>query len=680
MQPTAIECQNALVTKMALFLNYLSKENYQRLAKEMTNLNISSEGEILKLMLAKKYVSSEDIAGLKKACLSFARAQADTRFGSLCIQFEFLTQINMNLALEEQKRLAASGNNMFLGDLLVEAGMLSERQRKLILQKQKLDNDLRKTNDFQPASPSAPKNGQGKITEIRETMITIRITNDGLKATMVLTDQFDNDLTLPGLKHLIEKNNILYGVATDDRLKEFLTDDAYRTKEFDLAKGLAPEEGTDAQIVYQFEREYLKAGTIKNDGSIDFKNRGDLPFVAANDLLAEKIPPIIGRNGVNIFGDVVSPMPPIDRKLKCGKGVRLSEDKCQALAQVSGYPKLTPEGELIVNDAYILEGDVDYTTGHLKFDKNIFITGTIKNGFKVEGLDVVAKAVDGGIINAAGDVCIENGITDASITTRGNMSAGFIHRSKIACMGDMDVKKEVVETNIVLEGTFEMLRGKMYASVLSAKGGARIWYVGSEKSRASVITVGTSSYLEQELKLLNQRIEKYQNRFESKLSEKNKVTAGHEALTKKIGLLEQARQNQGKQAAETPGASLSGISLADANTKTDMDSIHQEITDLYTKKNLLERKAERVEQEAAFFSNAVKQEVAEKFNLKKRNQANPSKPILDVSGKIIAGTHIRGCHAKTIIQKDAARVRIMEMSCTKAENCTRDWEMIATRL
>jgi hypothetical protein len=210
----------------------------------------------------------------------------------------------MNLALEEQKRLAASGNNMFLGDLLVEAGMLSERQRKLILQKQKLDNDLRKTNDFQPTQPSALENGQGNITQIRETMITIRLNNDGLKATMLFTDQFDNDLTLSELKLLIEKNGIIYGIANDDRLKEFLTDDAYRTKEFDLAKGLAPEEGTDARIFYMFEREYLKAGTIESDGSIDFKNRGDLPFVAANDLLAEKTPPEIGRNGVNIFRPV----------------------------------------------------------------------------------------------------------------------------------------------------------------------------------------------------------------------------------------------------------------------------------------------------------------------------------------------------------------------------------------
>jgi uncharacterized protein len=671
MQPTAIECQNALVTKIALFLNYLSKENYRRLAKDMMNVSISSEGEILKLMLAKKYVSSEEVAGLKKACLSFARAQEDTRFGALCIQFEFLTQGNMNLALEEQKRLLASGNNMFLGDLLVEAGMLSERQRKLILQKQKLDNDVRKTGNSQPALGK----GQDNITEIREKMITLRVTHESLAATMVMTDQFRNDLILSDLKQLIEKNGIIYGVANDDQLKNFLIADVYRKKEFALATGLAPEDGTDAQINYLFKRQYLKAGTIAGDGSIDFKNRGEIPFVAANDLLAEKIPPEIGRNGVNIFGDVVSHIPPLDRNLKCGKGVRLSEDKCQALAKISGYPKLTLEGELIVNDAYILEGDVDYTTGHLKFDKNIYITGTIKNGFKVEGLDVVAKSVDGGIIKARGDVCIENGITDASITTRGNMSAGFIHRSKIACMGDMDVRKEVVETDIVLEGRFEMLRGKMYASILSAKGGAKIWYVGSEKSKASVITVGISSYLEQELKLLNQRIERHQTRFESKLSEKEKMVAGHNALSRKIALLEQSRQ---KPVSGSEGMRENSGTSLEEDTKVE-DRINQEIGNLYTKKNLFEKKTKRLEQEAAFFSNAVKREVAEKFNLKKRNQANPPRPILDVSGKIIPGTHIRGRYAKTIIQKNISRVRIMEMSCTKGQGA-KDWEMIATRL
>ncbi|MBU4131080.1 MAG: FapA family protein [Proteobacteria bacterium] len=674
-QPIPIECQNSLVTKIALFLNYLNKENYQRLARDMNTTRITSEGEVLKLMMAKRYVHPQDISGLKKTCLSFARAQEDTRFGSLCIQFDFLTQSNLNLALEEQKVLAASGNNLFLGDLLVDAGMISERQRKLILQKQKNDNGFRKTGGTPSASTLM---GQSGVKEIREMAITIRIPSDALSAHMMKTDQFNKSFSLENLKDLIEKNGIIYGVAPVERLQEFLDNDAYTKKFFDLARGLDPVDGTDAQIFYMFEQEHLKAGMISRDGSIDFKSRGDIPFAMAGEILAEKIPPKTGKSGVNVFGDVVPPAKPLDVKINCGNGVKLSEDKLQAIAQVSGYPKLTQTGELILNDAYIIKGNVDYTTGHIKFDKNIFITGTIKDGFKVEGIDVVARSVDGGIIRAKGNVCVENGVTDASIIAKGSISAGFIHRSTISCMGDVDVRKEVVETEMIIEGTFKMLKGKMYASTLSARGGAKIWQVGSEKSSPSVIAVGTSSYLENELKLLNQFIEKNQAYFETKTFEKNKADEEMTEANRQLESLKQSRQDllvQSKQATKDLQPSPEKDDLA-----TCLENVGQEITSIYALRALLEQKKEMFEREAAYFSNAVKQGVAEKFNLKRQNQANPPKPILDVSGKLLSGTRINGRYAKTVVKNEIARVRIMEMSCSSGDGSRKDWEMITTRL
>ena len=91
------------------------------------------------------------------------------------------------------------------------------------------------------------------------------------------------------------------------------------------------------------------------------------------------------------------------------------------------------------------------------------------------------------------------------------------------------------------------------------------------------------------------------------------------------------------------------------------------------------------EREAAYFSNAVKQGVAEKFNLKRQNQTNPPKPILDVSGKLLSGkllsgTRINGRYAKTVVKNEIARVRIMEMSCSSGDGSRKDWEMITTRL
>jgi uncharacterized protein (DUF342 family) len=675
MQTTSREYRNTLITKIALFLNYLTTENYQSVVREIRDTGISSEVEILKLMVRKRYIKPQDISRLRKTCLKFVKTQEDTRFGSLCTQFDFLTQSNLNLALEEQKALEVSGSKGFLGDLLVDAGMLSQSQRKLILQKQKLDTKYWETSDFQPATPKDSTNDQAM--EIQEMQITICITDYGLKATLLKTDLFDNKLTLADLKHLIEKNRLIYGVTDDDSLKEFLANDVYKKEQFNLAKGLEPEGGTDARIFYLFKQEYLKAGMVSSDGSIDFKNRGKIPFVPAGEILAEKIPPKASKEGVNVFGGVVSAPLPIDIDLKCGKGVGLSENKLQAVALVDGYPKLTQEGELIVNDAFTIEGDVDYRTGHIKFDNSIVITGAVKSGFKVEGIDVVANAVDGGIIKAGGNVCIKNGITDASIRAKGNISAGFIHRSNIACMGDMEVDKEMVETRATLEGKFKMPKGRMYASSLAAKGGATIWDIGSERTQPNIITVGTSPYFEKKLDLLNQRMEKHQALFENKTLEKMKNDTDCAGLTQKINRLEQSGKDLRKSCRISKEPLIDSREL---DPKTEPDSINEEISDLHEQKIFLERKGQDLEQEMTIFSDAVKQDIKEKFDLKKRNLTNPPRPILDVSGQIFSGTQIKGRYTGIVMQGDIIKARIMEMPCTEGQGSKKGWQMTTTSL
>lgn len=142
--------------------------------------------------------------------------------------------------------------------------------------------------------------------------------------------------------------------------------------------------------------------------------------------------------------------------------------------------------------------------------------------------------------------------------------------------------------------------------------------------------------------------------------------------------LKQSRQDllvQSKQATKDLQPSPEKDDLA-----TCLENVGQEITSIYALRALLEQKKEMFEREAAYFSNAVKQGVAEKFNLKRQNQANPPKPILDVSGKLLSGTRINGRYAKTVVKNEIARVRIMEMSCSSGDGSRKDWEMITTRL
>lgn len=640
-QDRGIDFRNTLVTKIALFLNYLNKIDYQKLVRYFNSHPVGSETEILKFMVVHKLINPQDVAALKKACLNFAKAQEDTRFGSLCIQFEFLTQSNLVLALEEQKRMAAGGSNIFLGDLLVDAGMLSERQRKLILQKQKIETGMR-----DPKAAAAEET----FREIHEPGITFLISHDALNAYAVKTGQFNSSMSVETVKELLENNGIIYGMVPETTLEEFIRNEIYHSRRLQVAKGLFPVAGTDAAIEYKFEEDFLKAGSLMENGAIDFKDRGEIPNVVVDDVLAVKTPVKPGRDGINIFGDVVPAPEPVDLPLKNGKGARLSGDGLTAIADRNGFPRINRQGKVAVNEAYFIKGDVDYNTGHIKSEQSVFITGTIKNGFEVEAVDVVAKAIDGGTIRSKGNVIIQNGVTNADIDAQGNVTAGHIQSSTIACIGDMLVNKEVVDTRISMEGTFKMLRGKMFSSTLHARGGARVWQVGSEKARPCTISVGFSHYLEQTLNALDKEVEKNQTGFESKSLERS-------LLQKE---LEQIK------------ADISGDKGADQSPP--------DIQALMVKKQEAELKLESVTNQVTAFANTLKQCVKEKFQLKKLDKEIPSKPILDVNGKLISRTRINGRYTKLIVSADMARVRVMEIANKNAAGQIEGWEMVTTRL
>ncbi len=646
----SVKCQTALVTRIALFLKILSKENFQKLLRDTAGMDIPSEGDLLKLMISKAYISPKEVPGLKKTCLSFARAQTDTRFGSLCIEFGFLTQSNLDLALEEQKFLSEDGRTIFLGDLLVEAGMISAQQQKLILQKQKMDLN------FQENTP------QNATREIRGNGIILFIPETGLRAHGLREKTVaGSPLSVDRLKDFLEDNGIIYGLKNDYELKKFLSDDLYTAQRFELAKGLDPIPGTDAQIFYLFEQNYLTAGHLNNNGTMDFKSRGQVPFVAAGDILAEKIPAKDGRDGVDIFGDVVESVPPMDAELLCGKGVSLSENNLRAYADREGYPKLSPGGSISVNDAHVIRGDVDFTTGHVKFNKNVFITGTVKSGFKVEAVDVVARAVDGGIISAKGDVSIALGITNATIDAEGSVSAGFVHRSTIGAMGDVDITTEVVESQISLEGTFEMSRGKMYASTVSARGGAKVYHIGSIKTVPTIIEVGTSPYLNRAVKALDLEIDTTETRLEAKIDETDALQNRINEVEREITRLNKEARSKGGPKAQDP------------------EALNTRLSALRTEQNTLDSQIRSNAEAIEGLKQLIKTLVERKFNLQHKIAATLPKPILDVRGMVLSGTMVRGVHSSTCIAKDLARVRIMEMISTEQRD-GRAWEMITNRL
>ena len=670
----ALSRRNLLIVKIASFLGLLGKRSFEKLLSDLTKHNQQEDVDVLKLMKQGKYLSPQDINVLRHICLKFATKQEGNRFGELCLSFNFLTRSNLELALEEQKRLATKGLSIRLGDLLVDAGMLSKKQQKLILQKQKIAG---KGDPDQTAHPLfCPSFDPNNVREIRDDQLVLLVQNDGLKAFLKKTDAFDPDMLLADLKFLLEKNGIIYGLVDDDHLTKFIAEPGYSEHVFEAANGLAPVDGTDASVVYIFETNYLQAGLMSEDGSFDFKNRGSVPFVSKGDVLAHKTRPRHGKDGVNIFGDTIEHIPASDLKFNIGKGVQVSEDGSQVIAAADGNPKAAPDGEISVVAAYFIEGDVDYTTGHIKFDKNVYITGTIKDGFRVEAIDVVAQTIDGGIIKAQGNVLIEDGVVESTIESKGSIKAGFIHSSKIIGAGNVDVTREIVDTDIISGGVFDMRKGKLYSSTVSTKDGAKVYSIGSEMSKPSHITVGTSLYIDNQMKQIDRDIEKHQNLLDKSSSEKNRMNTDlapiQEALDnfehsqqRTLAMIEDLKAKQDTEKIETFQKSL--------------NDTQKKIHDLQDKKSLIDAQLQKIQKDVDFFSSAVTNSVNEKLSLRRLVEKNNFKPVLDVYGKAFAGTKVSSRNCYVILSENVSRSRIMERNTSHSGTRTHS-EMMVTGL
>ncbi|MGL6174619.1 MAG: flagellar assembly protein A, partial [Cellulosilyticaceae bacterium] len=135
--------------------------------------------------------------------------------------------------------------------------------------------------------------------------INVEISPDKMFGVMVFTqpEHEGRKLTEEEIKMAIDEKGIKYGID-EVLLKEICTERKYNYKYF-IAKGKAPTIGQNAVIDYQFNVEVLQKiiPTLKEDGSVDFKNLNIMNNVKRDDVLAIKVSPKVGEDGYNIFGE-----------------------------------------------------------------------------------------------------------------------------------------------------------------------------------------------------------------------------------------------------------------------------------------------------------------------------------------------------------------------------------------
>jgi uncharacterized protein (DUF342 family) len=580
-----------LIGQLALKNHLISREELQKALSCCADSN-NKNAALKDYFLSKGLVSSRNVERLAKAAQTLEFRQKEFKFGDIAVRKGFINKSVLTLALEEQGNEIKNRSGLnYIGEILVDAGFLTEKQRDYILKLQKRvrkerakeskekDQMVGETIGEQVSDKpdkTLSEHGLDKDLLLEPETITggieLQVSKDFMMAFFTKTDSFDENISVGKIKGALFDKGIVSGVVLDKMIKGFIRSGGFKTKPFKVAQGIPPIHGEDARVEFFFNTDYLKAGGLTEDGVIDFKDRGEVPHVEKGTMLAEKIPMKVSRQGHNIYGDQIDTVPAKDFFIKYGTGVKVSEDGFKLLASVSGFPKFSLSGRTSVYEEYVTQGDVDYETGHIDYDGNVNVKGQVKSGLKVKGNDIKIIELDGGIVTAEGNVRIAGGINEGKIYSKGNVYAKFIRNAKVACMGDVIITKEIVDSDIECSGRCIMENGKIMTSQITSKLGVKARNIGTEKAEPCTIKVGHDVFTKKELKtikdkvdILEKQLEQYGAKEEEKIKSLEKIR--DDFLAERANLIQWANDNPGQSIVIVEGVIMSGTVIVGLNSK-----------------------------------------------------------------------------------------------------------------
>ena len=297
----------------------------------------------------------------------------------------------------------------------------------------------------------------------------VRVSEDKLKAFLSVHPPSESGkmLSMEIVEKLIAKNGIVHGVdhnAIKNALEKAKTSSTPVHNTI-IAKGTAPVRGEDARIELKFETE-KRVGTIdKQSDAIDFKERKTLQIVKTGDVLAVKSPLTLGKEGKDVYGNIITPESGSDKILTPGENVAVSDDDSVFSSSIDGAVSLTHDSKLMVFKKFDVPGDVDYSTGNLSMDGTLDIKGWIRSGFKVKATgDILvsggvedAKVESGGSINILGGIV---GSDEGSVHAGENLTVRFLENASVHADGDIYIRDDIIRGKVSANGSVIAAGGK----------------------------------------------------------------------------------------------------------------------------------------------------------------------------------------------------------------------------
>ena len=670
-----------IVAKLAIESKLVGKQQLKTaLCEYKREREVGKEVSLEEIFFQKGLITSGQMKTLWATGRFWEIRRRDRRFCESALKKGLASQDAVASALEGQMRAFNKSKTVWpIGDVLVQAGVLTEEQKETIRAKQKDPGQ-----ELSAPEPETETDESGTAPTDQPPGLTLTVTKDGLAAYVSTPEGSPAEVSKEGLRTFLEEKGITQGIVDDAAMSRLLASEQLQKNGIQVAEGRPPEMGTASSVKYAFEVSHTRVGTVTQGGAVDFKEKGEVPYVEKGGLLAEKVPGRSGKPGVDVYGNAISPQKTKDKKLRCGAGAQLSEDGLKVSAIVVGEPKVSFGGKISVLSEHKITGDVGPETGHVDFPGHISIAGTVQDGYRVTGGNISAKEILKAHIDALGNVTVAGGITGATIKAEGDVTAKYIQNSTILAFGNVTAEKEIIASQVSTSGACKVSRGKILTSRITAKQGIEGMEIGTEVSSPCKLKIGVDDHVEQELKDIGITVaglkEDLQD-LESKEKELNDQNRGiHNRLTElaqtqDLGMAKQKNLKDQLETFQTEGNSQEAAAV-DRRLKEleqGIKAAEKETTQLFKKQDQLQKNEKDIETEINEVEDRIEELDHEKQGILEHAQKQATKALLRVNGSIHAGTIVSGPRSSRTLEKELRNVRIKEHKKTDAAD---DWEIV----
>lgn len=289
---------------------------------------------------------------------------------------------------------------------------------------------------------------------------------------------------------------------------------------FTVMTGTPPQPPVDGAL--EWTRDFFTQGwAIDEDtGAINFWERLERCAVREGESLLKLVHPVEGEPGSNVFGAEIAPAKPAKVKVRCGKGVEMSEAEGATLysATLDGRVRWN-DNTISVDDVYSIRGDVGLATGNIHHTGTLVIEGDVNAGATVEADgDIVVKGmIEAATILCGGSLTVAGGILgskDTQIEVQGEVQAKYISEADVRAAGDVTVTNEIAHSRIRTRGRVDVTRGRICGGETYALRGIHLAEAGASGSTKTLLVSGVDYTLSGKLEQRHQDLERLDKTLE----------------------------------------------------------------------------------------------------------------------------------------------------------------------